>query len=117
MSHFVKDEFVCSCCGFNNIRQELLDKLEEIRTDYNRPMVINSGSRCPANNKNNGGAVHSPHLNGWAADIKVSSSNQRYELVMIALTKGVRRIGIADNFIHIDVAPLPEWGQDVIWIY
>lgn len=116
--HFTKDELKCKCgCELYNIHQELIYKLEEIRVDYSRPMVINSGSRCIKYNTAVKGAIHSPHLKGWAVDIRISSSNQRYELMMIALTKGIRRIGVADNFIHIDIAPLPEWGQDVIWMY
>lgn len=49
----------------DNVLQPLRDKL-------GKPVIINSGYRCPALNKAIGGATHSQHMQGQAADIHVA---------------------------------------------
>lgn len=54
-----------------NIGSILLVKmLQELRDKLSRPVVINSGYRQPAYNAKIGGDKKSPHLKGWAADIR-----------------------------------------------
>lgn len=116
--HFNDEEFVCKCgCGRKDINPMLLIKLEEIREYTKRAVFITSGVRCPLYNRQINGAHNSPHMFGHAVDISVSNSKDRYELVMAAMTKGIRRIGVGKNFVHVDVAPEGRWAQDVIWTY
>jgi hypothetical protein len=62
-----------------------------------------------------GGGENSAHLRGTAADIKCLYAADRYLLVMLALEAGFTRIGIGEDFIHLDVdTTLP---QNVIWVY
>lgn len=65
--------------GINNtpIDPEILDnldyimsKLDEVREGYGKPIVINSGYRCPALNKAVGGVADSYHQKGLAVDIR-----------------------------------------------
>lgn len=71
-SHFVRSEFTCKCgCGFDTVDIGLLAVLESIRTHFDTPVIIRSGCRCEAHNAAEGGAEHSQHLIGRAADIVV----------------------------------------------
>lgn len=55
--------------------------LQPIRDLYGKPMIIDSGFRCPALNKAVGGVNTSQHLYGEAADIAVKGNI--YDLVML----------------------------------
>lgn len=76
--NFKKSEFVCKC-GKCKVIPELLkdnvwylaNELEKIRAALGRPIIINSGIRCPGHNRRIGGVSNSKHLYGRAVDIKV----------------------------------------------
>lgn len=114
--HFTLDEFDCKCgCGLNNISPDLVTKLDEARGMYGKPMKIESGSRCPAWNKHEGGKRSSAHLKGLAADIRCRTDRDRYKLRNIFYVLGFKRIGTGKTFLHVDISPtLP---QDVEWLY
>ena len=73
--HFTAEEFSCNHCNKlpadKHPPQILLDWLEVIRHEFDSPVIINSGYRCPTHNANVGGAKSSQHLLGTAADIVV----------------------------------------------
>ena len=113
--HFSRSEFVCKCCGADGIRDELVTALERIRVFYGRPMVVSSGVRCEAHNAASGGKPGSAHVRGLAADIVCASARDRMELIRIAMSQGVSRIGVGKDFVHLDIdVTLP---QDVLWLY
>ena len=113
--HFKLSEFACPHCGANNIKPEFIDRLEEVRKVYGKPMYITSGYRCAAHNAAVGGVDSSAHTEGLAADVACSFAGDRMRLVEIAIGEGFRRIGIAKTFIHLDISTtLP---QNVLWIY
>ncbi|MCP4323771.1 MAG: peptidase M15 [Alteromonadales bacterium] len=95
--------------------KELLSKLDMVREEYGKPIHINSGYRTEAHNEKVGGKPASSHLKGLAADIACSSSRERFNLVKLFIEHGINRIGIAKNFIHIDIDD--DKDQDVIWVY
>ena len=77
-------------------------------------LTISSGYRCPVCNKAAGGAENSSHTRGKAIDIVPFSAEQRFEILGLAFLKGIKRIGIAEDHIHLDVdESLP---QGVVWI-
>ena len=114
--YFKESEFDCKCgCGLNNISPELVAQLDEARGLYKKPMVIESGSRCPAHNKAVGGKRTSAHRKGEAADIRCATDSDRYRLTNIFYLLGFKRVGKGKNFIHVDISKtLP---QDVEWLY
>ena len=57
----------------------------------------------------------SSHLKGLAADISVTSSKNRYTVFNSLLLAGFTRIGIANNFIHVDLDE--DKTQEVVWTY
>jgi len=113
--YFKKEEFACPCCGKNEIKDEFLEKLDEAREIAGVPFVITSGYRCSKHNKEVGGSPTSSHLKGLAADIKTTSSKQRYKILNALLKVGFKRVGIGQNFIHVDLDT--EKVQEVAWDY
>lgn len=103
--HFNSDEFDCKgedCCKSTIVSPVLIERLEEMRELIDRPIKITSGYRCRTHNKRVGGAVHSQHVQGTAADIQVIGMTPK-QLSEIAMDVGFRGIGIAENFLHVDV--------------
>ena len=49
-----------------------IERLDEIREKYGKPIIITSGYRCKELNKKVGGKSNSFHLKGLAADLKYS---------------------------------------------
>ena len=98
-----------------NMKSYFIDMLTGARVLFNKPMNINSGFRTEKHNKDVNGKDNSAHLRGYAADIKINNSIERFELVKALIEVGFNRIGIANTFIHCDCDPnLP---QKVIWKY
>ena len=79
------------------------------------PFVITSGVRCHAHNKKVNGLPSSAHLSGKAVDIKADNSRARFKIIEALTIAGFTRIGIAKNFIHVDVDETKP--KDAIWIY
>lgn len=49
-----------------------MERLDDIREKYGKPIIITSGYRCKELNKKVGGKSNSFHLKGLAADLKYS---------------------------------------------
>ena len=94
---------------------DFLEMLDQARHFAGIPFVINSGYRTKAHNIAVGGIKNSAHLDGFAADIMCRTSQQRMYMVGALLEAGFNRIGIGENFIHVDNDPNKE--EDVIWTY
>jgi uncharacterized protein YcbK (DUF882 family) len=85
-----------------------MDRLQSLRTQYNKPMVVTSGYRCPDYNARiSSTGRDGPHTHGRAADIAVVG-NQARNVVGMAITRGFTGIGVKQNgphdgrFIHLD---------------
>lgn len=106
---------VCAHGEIKNVSLELAFKLKCLENLSGEELIYTSGYRCPACNAKAGGVKNSAHLRGLAVDIHASTSADRFKICKSALMLGFRRIGIARNFIHLDIdKSLPS---DVIWLY
>lgn len=66
-------ETTCKCgCGLN-VTPKFLFILNQIRTEYGKPIIVLSGARCPTHNAKIGGAKNSSHCEGLAADLMRSA--------------------------------------------
>ena len=106
--HFDSSEFACKCgCGYglgeNDVSEDLIRILENMRDMIGGPIVINSGCRCVEHNNEVGGVPNSAHTRGLAADISVSSGWQRYQVVDAAFACGAMGVGVDKTFVHVDV--------------
>lgn len=111
--HFNRSEFACKCgCGFKAVDRELLDVLESVRTSFNAPVTLDCACRCPSHNAEVGGATHSQHIYGLAADVKVSGVSP--DDVAKYLEKNFPNGGIGryNTFTHVDVR-----GSAARWDY
>lgn len=80
-----------------------------------QPFTISSGFRSVDYERSRGRSGKSSHCKGLAADIVCLSNRERFFLVSHFLSFGINRIGIAKNFIHVDLdGSLPE---PRIWTY
>ena len=93
---------------------DFLHKLDEARSIANTPFKITSGYRSPAHNTLVGGRVGSSHLKGCAADIAVKNSAERIAIIQGLIKAGFTRLGIASNFIHVDLDKNKHCAK---WIY
>lgn len=102
--HFTREEFAChDNCGFDTVDGELIQILEDLRTNFNVPVHINDGCRCPTHNKQVGGEPKSQHMVGRAADVTVlgHSPNEVQEYLMSKYSDQYG-IGRYDTFTHVD---------------
>lgn len=60
--------------------------LDPLRRAWGKPILVNSGYRCPALNKAVGGAASSQHLRGEAADITTGSPQSNKQLYDLAIS-------------------------------
>ena len=84
------------------IDSQLLHKLQALRDEIGRPVIINSGYRTESHNKAVGGAKNSYHMQGKAVDIKINGLKPE-EIAKIAEKIGFTGIGIYKNFTHLDI--------------
>ena len=98
-------EFACGCgCGYDDIDQKLVDRLQCLRDLVGKPIIVTSGCRCQRYNKHIGGFSNSPHLTGEAADIQVEGMTP-VTLAILANRIHYIRIGIYEKHLHIDIKP------------
>jgi len=114
-NNFSREEFACNCCGANDIKDELIDRLQIVREMYGKPMRINSGHRCEQANRAAGSRSTSSHVIGEAADIGCTNSSERDKLVGYLRTQ-FQRMGIHKQFIHVDISDIKK-ASPVLWVY
>jgi len=102
--------------GSGSIMDEcFLEMLDNARELYSKPMRVNSGYRTKEYNTKIGGVKNSSHILGLAADISCKSSSDRFAMLNAFIQAGFKRIGVASNFIHVDIDK--NKSQNVIWTY
>lgn len=107
--HFEPYEFRCNDgTPIFLLSTTLLSWLDLLRSQVG-PIRVNSGFRTGAYNKNVGGAKHSRHLHGLAADV-VAVRRDPEEIAQWAEEEGFGGIGRYHHFTHLDV-----WSNNRRW--
>ena len=101
--------------GEEFMSKEFIQKLDKIRQDVGFPLKITSGFRTKFHNQKVGGVSNSAHLKGLAADISTPNGKGQREIIKAALKQGITRIGIAQNFVHLDIDL--DKRQNITWGY
>jgi len=116
IKYFKREEFVCHHCGVEHMDEEFMQMLDAARDQAGVAIGVSSGYRCPEYDKQVGGKDN--HTTGKAADLVVTTSRARFEVLGALMDVGFKRIGIGSTFIHVDIC---DEGEDkptnVIWHY
>ena len=115
--YFSREEFACQVTGENEIEEDLILALDELREACNFPFVITSGYRSPQHPIELGKTTPGTHAQGIAADIKIITAQQRYKIVEEAIKMGFGGIGIHSVFVHIDMRSVDGNAKPVMWLY
>ena len=89
--------------GPMNVKQELVDFLNQLRLRFGKPLIVTSGYRSPEHNKAVGGIANSYHTQGLAADIRPEDQKDLPTLWELCRRLNVTGgVGIYDTFVHVD---------------
>ena len=113
MKHFKLSEFDCKETGENKMDVYFLNLLDNLREECAFPFTITSGYRSPKHSIEKAKSRPGTHAQGIAADIFVKRGSEKYLIVKYAMELGFTGIGIADNFVHVDIRK----STPVVWTY
>lgn len=109
MNYFTIKEFECRCwCGMptdvaQSIEALVSQVLDPDRSLFGKPIKVNSGYRCAKHNAEIGGAVHSLHIKGEAADICAESrgyaSMMDWKQANMEIARLIVKVGTFDQLI------------------
>lgn len=108
-TNFKVKEFACKDgSDLVKVDDELVEKLQIMRSYFGSPITINSGYRTKAHNTKVGGSPNSQHLLGKAADIVVKGRTPKI-VGEFAKKIGFTGVGIYKDFVHVDTRPTPSY--------
>ena len=112
--NFKREEFTCSCCSNEGIKDSFMFSIQELRDRCHIPMLINSGYRCLKHNTDIGSKPTSRHVQGIAADVsnRAMTSTQKHIFLSRALEL-FNGVGIYPTFFHIDKR---SYSQRAVWV-
>lgn len=88
---------------------QLAVMFENVRSIWNKPLIVGSAYRTPNWNRKVGGAKNSQHLHGRALDLKpprgINSRLFYEEIRKNAKAFGIFGIGLYPTFVHVDIRP------------
>jgi zinc D-Ala-D-Ala carboxypeptidase len=118
--NFSASEFRCKHTGREKMADDFVRKLQGLRTEFGRPLVITSGYRDPSHPIEARKVRPGAHAAGRAVDIKVVSPATMYELIRLAPRYGFTGIGISfrsstPKFLHLDDVTGPS--RPAVWVY
>jgi uncharacterized protein YcbK (DUF882 family) len=97
------------------MRPEFMERLQALRTDNGKPMLVTSVYRCPKHPVEASKSQPGMHSTGLAADIGVSGS-EAIQVLRLAFDAGFRGVGVqqkgSGRFIHVDLRETPT-----VWSY
>lgn len=122
MKWFDLNEFKCKCCkqlpaeAWMHVEYLGDNVLDPVRDVFGRAIKVNSGYRCEKHNRKVGGAKHSQHLYGQAADIAAERSGYANMIAWKEANQEIARLiiknGKFDQLILENVGEndlLPQW--------
>ncbi len=121
--HFSEAELKCKCgCIYTGMNSEFMEKLEELRTTLDHPLILSSAYRCPDHNsKVSSTGRTGPHTTRKAVDI-LCFGKVAHRLLDIAFSLEFTGIGVkqkgghTSRFIHLDTLDHTQ-GRPWVWSY
>ena len=109
------DNLACQHCGEEGVQMFALNRLQKVRTEYGKPMIVTSAYRCANHPIEAAKEKPGTHNKGVAFDIAISSVEDRARLIKLAMQQGAMGIGIAKDFVHLDFDV--NRPKVVMWVY
>ena len=111
---FSSKEMQCSHCGMEQMSHEFMRRLDFVRQAYGKPLVVTSGFRCEAWDKEIGGKGN--HPTGEAADLLVNKGKDMYKFIKAVQMAGIPRIVLYKSkpHVHIDMNPDKPTGVFIL---
>ena len=118
---FTVGEFRCKHTGQIRMNAGFMDRLQALRTEYGKAMVISSGYRDPAHPIEARKSEPGAHSTGHACDVLVRGGDA-LRLIGLALKHGFTGIGVKQSggsrFIHLDdLQHEPNRPRPWVWSY
>ena len=119
--NFTKEEFDCQHTGENAMQPDFMQRLQALRTEYGKPMIITSGYRSTEHPIEAAKQTIGPHTTGRACDVSVSGENALL-LLSLAVKHGFTGIGVKQKgsrrFLHLDDLTIADgYARPTIWSY
>lgn len=121
--NFTREELQCKQTFECEMVPSFMDRLQALRIEYGKPMVVSSGYRSPRHSIERNKKRPGSHAMGCAVDIAVSGADA-LRLIELAIMKGFTGIGVkqtgphSQRFIHLDDAAPQIWRpRPHIWSY
>lgn len=112
---FTEAEFRCRHCGRQEMKPELLGRLQALRDVYGRPLPVTSGWRCADHPVEKAKAHPGMHSTGLAVDLGVQGA-EAHEVLRLAMHLGFTGVGVqqkgSGRFVHLDLRKEPT-----VWSY
>ena len=111
--NFKVKEFACK----DNSDKILIDvtfvktHLQDIRTHFGKPVIVNSAYRTESYNRYVGGAKNSYHMKGRAFDISIKGVSPQ-EIAKYAASIGVPGVIQYNTFVHVDSRDTKYWARN-----
>ncbi len=109
---FSPAEIACRGTGKLLVNEPALDRLQALRDQLDKPLIVRSAYRSPEHNRAVGGAARSKHMDGSAFDIAMANHDP------VAFEAAARAVGFLgfgfyprSGFIHVDLEPARQWGE------
>lgn len=110
--NFSAAEIACRGTGKLLINSAALGKLQALRDQLGKPLIVRSAYRSPEHNGAVGGAKRSKHLIGAAFDIAMENHDP---VTFEAAAREVGFLGFGfyprSGFMHVDLGPERQWGE------
>lgn len=121
-------KLLCTCghpeCDKRSVSQSALDKIQLIREDIGRPMMITSGGRCPNHPNELTKKKAGDHQLRQAVDVRCTDEELETKLKVLAGRHGATRVagGAYCGFVHIaftatDRRDVPTWSYRYVAKY
>ena len=110
--NFSPAEIACRGSGKLLINEAALDRLQALRDQLGKPLIVRSAYRSPEHNRAVGGTKRSKHMDGTAFDIAMTNHDPT---AFEAAARAVGFLGFGyyprSNFMHVDLGPARSWGD------
>lgn len=117
LRYFTQSDFdQCTpSCMLEDMNPTFMELLDSARHIAKIPFIPTSGFRSEIWEREQGRDGTSSHTKGLAIDLKADNSVTRFKIINALISIGLNRIGIGENFIHVDMDKSKT--SKVIWHY